>query len=180
MFSNLPADFLLLHADSAVQESQSGEHGGLHTDGGFWLPVALHRADEGLPSVAGLASVPAVTQRLLHWDCTGEHPRHRGADGDKVSLVLSTELICVSWTCQVVYLEAQGDGAVFSSLTSGPHPLYVSLVMLVLDCILYLLLAIYLDQVLPGENNPFSLHLLSKETKITIFFSPTNMKVSLE
>ncbi|XP_020567686.1 ATP-binding cassette sub-family A member 5 isoform X1 [Oryzias latipes] len=52
---------------------------------------------------------------------------------------------------QVVYLEAQGDGAVFSSLTSGPHPLYVPLVMLVLDCILYLLLAIYLDQVLPGE-----------------------------
>ncbi|XP_049419184.1 ATP-binding cassette sub-family A member 5 [Epinephelus fuscoguttatus] len=52
---------------------------------------------------------------------------------------------------QVVYLEAQGDGAVFSSLANGPHPLYVPLLMLVLDCILYLLLAIYLDQVLPGE-----------------------------
>ncbi|KAM6898133.1 cholesterol transporter ABCA5 [Lycodopsis pacificus] len=52
---------------------------------------------------------------------------------------------------QVVYLEAQGDGAVFSSLASGPHPLYVPLLMLVVDCILYLLLAIYLDQVLPGE-----------------------------
>ncbi|XP_041829465.1 ATP-binding cassette sub-family A member 5 [Melanotaenia boesemani] len=52
---------------------------------------------------------------------------------------------------QVVYLEAQGDGAVFSSLANGPHPLYVPLVMLVLDCILYLLLAVYLDQVLPGE-----------------------------
>ncbi|XP_017295532.1 ATP-binding cassette sub-family A member 5 isoform X2 [Kryptolebias marmoratus] len=52
---------------------------------------------------------------------------------------------------QVVYLEAQGDGAVFSSLTNGPHPLYVPLLMLVLDCVLYLLLAIYLDQVLPGE-----------------------------
>ncbi|XP_047464781.1 ATP-binding cassette sub-family A member 5 [Mugil cephalus] len=52
---------------------------------------------------------------------------------------------------QVVYLEAQGDGAVFSSLTNGPHPLYVPLLMLVLDCILYLLLAVYLDQVLPGE-----------------------------
>uniref|UniRef100_A0A669C883 ATP binding cassette subfamily A member 5 n=1 Tax=Oreochromis niloticus TaxID=8128 RepID=A0A669C883_ORENI len=52
---------------------------------------------------------------------------------------------------QVVYLEAQGDGAVFSSLTNGPHPLYVPLLMLVVDCILYLLLAIYLDQVLPGE-----------------------------
>lgn len=52
---------------------------------------------------------------------------------------------------QVVYLEAQGDGAVFSSLTNGPHPLYVPLLMLALDCVLYLLLAIYLDQVLPGE-----------------------------
>ncbi|XP_054898455.1 ATP-binding cassette sub-family A member 5 [Poeciliopsis prolifica] len=52
---------------------------------------------------------------------------------------------------QVVYLEAQGDGAVFSSLTNGPHPLYVPLVMLALDCIFYLLLALYLDQVLPGD-----------------------------
>ncbi|XP_069016034.1 cholesterol transporter ABCA5 [Embiotoca jacksoni] len=52
---------------------------------------------------------------------------------------------------QVVYLEAQGDGAVFSSLANGPHPLYVPLLMLIIDCVLYLLLAIYLDQVLPGE-----------------------------
>ncbi|CAB1312981.1 unnamed protein product, partial [Coregonus sp. 'balchen'] len=51
----------------------------------------------------------------------------------------------------VVYLEAQGDGAVFSTLANGPHPLYAPLLMLVLDCILYLLLAVYLDQVLPGE-----------------------------
>ncbi|XP_068455299.1 cholesterol transporter ABCA5 [Clinocottus analis] len=52
---------------------------------------------------------------------------------------------------QVVNLEAQGDGAVFSSLANGPHPLYVPLLMLVVDCVLYLLLALYLDQVLPGE-----------------------------
>ncbi|XP_058477240.1 ATP-binding cassette sub-family A member 5 isoform X1 [Solea solea] len=52
---------------------------------------------------------------------------------------------------QVVYLEAHGNGAVFSSVTYGPHPLYVPLVMLVVDCLLYLLLAVYLDQVLPGE-----------------------------
>ncbi|XP_031417198.1 ATP-binding cassette sub-family A member 5 [Clupea harengus] len=52
---------------------------------------------------------------------------------------------------QVVYLEAQGDGAIFSTLTNGPHALYVPLLMLFLDCILYLLLAVYLDQVLPGE-----------------------------
>lgn len=52
----------------------------------------------------------------------------------------------------MVYLEAQGDGAVFSSLANGPHPLYVPMLMLFVDCILYLLLAIYLDQVLPGEH----------------------------
>ncbi|KAM9426684.1 cholesterol transporter ABCA5 [Pholidichthys leucotaenia] len=52
---------------------------------------------------------------------------------------------------QVVYLEAQGDGAVFSSLANGPHPLYAPLLMLVVDCVLYLLLAVYLDQVLPGD-----------------------------
>ncbi|XP_035262804.1 ATP-binding cassette sub-family A member 5 [Anguilla anguilla] len=52
---------------------------------------------------------------------------------------------------QVVYLEAHGDGAVFSTLGSGPHPLYVPLFMMLLDSALYLLLALYLDQVLPGE-----------------------------
>ncbi|KAG9329357.1 hypothetical protein JZ751_005514, partial [Albula glossodonta] len=52
---------------------------------------------------------------------------------------------------QVVYLEAHGDGAVFSTLLNGPYPLYIPLLMLVLDSTIYLLLALYLDQVLPGE-----------------------------
>ncbi|XP_077359542.1 cholesterol transporter ABCA5 [Festucalex cinctus] len=52
---------------------------------------------------------------------------------------------------QVVYLEAHAEGAVFSSLASGPHPLSVPLFMLFLDCILYLVLGLYLDQVLPGN-----------------------------
>lgn len=66
----------------------------------------------------------------------------------------------------MVYLEAQGESAVFSSLQNGPHPLYIPLIMLTVDCILYLLLAIYLDQVLPGKNSnplqdlPFTLNLL--------------------
>lgn len=51
----------------------------------------------------------------------------------------------------MIYLEAQGDSALFSTLQNGPHPLYVPIIMLVVDCILYLLLAIYLDQVLPGK-----------------------------
>uniref|UniRef100_A0A671XXL8 ATP binding cassette subfamily A member 5 n=1 Tax=Sparus aurata TaxID=8175 RepID=A0A671XXL8_SPAAU len=70
---------------------------------------------------------------------------------------------------QVVYLEAQGDGAVFSSLANGPHPLYVPLLMLVLDCVLYLLLAIYLDQVLPELL--FTLTLLLCSHFSPLFFS---------
>uniref|UniRef100_A0A4W5NEE0 Cholesterol transporter ABCA5 n=1 Tax=Hucho hucho TaxID=62062 RepID=A0A4W5NEE0_9TELE len=57
--------------------------------------------------------------------------------------------------------QAQGDGAVFATLANGPHPLYAPLLMLVLDCILYLLLAVYLDQVLPGtvlSSTLFSTH----------------------
>lgn len=49
----------------------------------------------------------------------------------------------------------------FSSLQNGPHPLYVPIIMLVVDCVLYLLLAIYLDQVLPGK--------VTNTSKVTLF-----------
>ncbi|XP_072414639.1 cholesterol transporter ABCA5 isoform X1 [Chiloscyllium punctatum] len=52
---------------------------------------------------------------------------------------------------QVVLLEAIGDGAQPSNLSASPFPLYIPLFMLVLDSFLYLLIAVYLDQVLPGE-----------------------------
>ncbi|XP_048466978.1 ATP-binding cassette sub-family A member 5 isoform X4 [Rhincodon typus] len=52
---------------------------------------------------------------------------------------------------QVVLLEAVGDGAQPSNLSASPFPLYIPLFMLVLDSVLYLLIAVYLDQVLPGE-----------------------------
>lgn len=93
------ADFLLLHADSTVQKAQSGEHGGLHADRGVWLPVALHRAYEGLPSATGVASVPAVAQRLLNWHCTGRRTNGRLFMSVFVKVSLSTELIYVPWTC---------------------------------------------------------------------------------
>lgn len=64
-------DLFLLHADTVIQEAQVCQHGGLHADGGVWLPVALHGADEGLPTAAGLAFVSALPERLLHWDCSG-------------------------------------------------------------------------------------------------------------
>uniref|UniRef100_A0AAR2L7N2 Cholesterol transporter ABCA5 n=1 Tax=Pygocentrus nattereri TaxID=42514 RepID=A0AAR2L7N2_PYGNA len=68
-----------------------------------------------------------------------------------VLCLLSPHILCSILCGIVVYLEAQGDGAVFSTLANGPHALYVPLLMLFVDCILYLLLAVYLDQVMPGE-----------------------------
>ncbi|NXV45686.1 ABCA5 protein, partial [Uria aalge] len=52
---------------------------------------------------------------------------------------------------QVMHLEDYEDGATFSNLNHGPYPLFLSLVLLVLDSIFYLLVAVYLDQVIPGE-----------------------------
>ncbi|XP_066469630.1 cholesterol transporter ABCA5-like [Tiliqua scincoides] len=52
---------------------------------------------------------------------------------------------------QVMHLEDYAEGAVLSDLTRGPYPLIIVLTLLTLDSMLYLLLAVYLDQVIPGE-----------------------------
>ncbi|KFP25385.1 ATP-binding cassette sub-family A member 5, partial [Colius striatus] len=52
---------------------------------------------------------------------------------------------------QVMHLEDYEDGATFANLNHGPYPLFISLILLVLDSIFYLLVAVYLDQVIPGE-----------------------------
>uniref|UniRef100_A0A8D1DC90 Cholesterol transporter ABCA5 n=1 Tax=Sus scrofa TaxID=9823 RepID=A0A8D1DC90_PIG len=52
---------------------------------------------------------------------------------------------------QVMHLEDFNEGALFSNLTEGPYPLIITLIMLALNSIFYVLLAIYLDQVIPGE-----------------------------
>ncbi|XP_048344338.1 cholesterol transporter ABCA5 isoform X1 [Sphaerodactylus townsendi] len=52
---------------------------------------------------------------------------------------------------QVMHLEDYEEGAVFSSITYGPYPLVISVLLLALDSMLYLLVAVYLDQVIPGE-----------------------------
>ena len=49
-----------------------------------------------------------------------------------------------------MHLEDYEDGATFSNLNHGPYPLFISLILLVLDSIFYLLVAVYLDQVIPG------------------------------
>uniref|UniRef100_A0A5F9CAQ0 Cholesterol transporter ABCA5 n=1 Tax=Oryctolagus cuniculus TaxID=9986 RepID=A0A5F9CAQ0_RABIT len=52
---------------------------------------------------------------------------------------------------QVMHLEDFNEGASFSNLTEGPYPLVITIIMLALNSIFYALLAVYLDQVIPGE-----------------------------
>ncbi|KAK7822634.1 hypothetical protein U0070_001982 [Myodes glareolus] len=52
---------------------------------------------------------------------------------------------------QVMHLEDFNEGALFSNLTEGPYPLIITVIMLALDSVFYVLLAVYLDQVIPGE-----------------------------
>lgn len=49
-----------------------------------------------------------------------------------------------------MHLEDYEDGATFANINEGPYPLCISLILLVLDSIFYLLVAVYLDQVIPG------------------------------
>ncbi|XP_066877252.1 cholesterol transporter ABCA5 isoform X4 [Kogia breviceps] len=51
----------------------------------------------------------------------------------------------------VMHLEDFNEGALFSNLTEGPYPLIITVIMLALNSIFYVLLAVYLDQVIPGE-----------------------------
>lgn len=51
---------------------------------------------------------------------------------------------------QVMHLEDFNEGALFSNLTEGPYPLIITIIMLALNSIFYVLLAVYLDQVIPG------------------------------
>lgn len=49
-----------------------------------------------------------------------------------------------------MHLEDFNEGALFSNLTEGPYPLVITVIMLALDSVFYVLLAVYLDQVIPG------------------------------
>ncbi|KAG8446452.1 hypothetical protein GDO86_014056 [Hymenochirus boettgeri] len=51
---------------------------------------------------------------------------------------------------QVLHLEDFERGAQFTHLKDGPYPLVITFIFLVVDSVMYLLLATYLDQVLPG------------------------------
>ncbi|XP_053149562.1 cholesterol transporter ABCA5-like isoform X2 [Hemicordylus capensis] len=52
---------------------------------------------------------------------------------------------------QVMHMEDYEEGAKLANLTHGPYPLLIVFTLLVLDSMLYLLLGVYLDQVIPGE-----------------------------
>ena len=56
---------------------------------------------------------------------------------------------------QAIYLDiVNPDGLTFSTLTVGEFPVIVPLLMLLLDAVLYFLLAVYLDNVVPGKVHP--------------------------
>ncbi|XP_053309021.1 cholesterol transporter ABCA5 [Spea bombifrons] len=52
---------------------------------------------------------------------------------------------------QIMHLEGYEKGAQLAYLKDGPYPLIITFIFLVVDSVMYLLLASYLDQVLPGE-----------------------------
>lgn len=52
---------------------------------------------------------------------------------------------------QGIYLDIRYGGMTFDRMNIGQMPLYVLLIMLVFDFILYGLLAVYFDNVIPGE-----------------------------
>ncbi|KAL7989592.1 hypothetical protein Chor_012258 [Crotalus horridus] len=65
--------------------------------------------------------------------------------------IFLVEDIPKSFVWLVMHLEDYEDGVNFSNLTYGPYPLIIAILLLALDSVLYLLLAVYLDQVIPGE-----------------------------
>ncbi|OWF36066.1 ATP-binding cassette sub-family A member 5 [Mizuhopecten yessoensis] len=54
---------------------------------------------------------------------------------------------------QAIFLDKPLNGGMnFNTITDGDFPLYAPMVMLLIDAVLYFLLAVYLDNVLPGEH----------------------------
>ena len=58
-----------------------------------------------------------------------------------------------SFTCilQAIYLDLRG-GMNFETASNGEFPLYGPLIMLIVDSVLYFLLAMYFDNVIPGKH----------------------------
>ncbi|XP_077973323.1 cholesterol transporter ABCA5-like isoform X3 [Styela clava] len=52
---------------------------------------------------------------------------------------------------KVFLFEVTGQGAHFYNIAEGPKPLYIGLVMMIVDIFLYFFLTLYLDSVVPGE-----------------------------
>ena len=61
--------------------------------------------------------------------------------------IYKSKLICFT---QGVYLDLIGDGMQFSNMHVGQFPLSASITMLAVDTVLYGLIAVYLDNVLPS------------------------------
>lgn len=52
---------------------------------------------------------------------------------------------------QVIVLEYEQTGAQISNLHKGPYPLFITLLILLVDSVMYILVAVYLEEVVPVE-----------------------------
>lgn len=93
-------------------------------------------------------TVISVTFSLIFFDFTKFFPMLCCLSQLVLCRCVTSPCVCVCW--QVMHLEDYEDGATLSNLNHGPYPLFISLILLVLDSIFYLLVAVYLDQVIPG------------------------------
>ncbi|XP_023614814.1 ATP-binding cassette sub-family A member 5 isoform X5 [Myotis lucifugus] len=106
---------------------------GLH-DTAFWLSwVLLYASLIFLMSI--LMAVIATTSALF----------------PQSSCVVIFLLFFLYGLSSVMHLEDINEGASFYNLIEGPYPLIITIIMLILNSIFYILLAVYLDQVIPGE-----------------------------
>lgn len=67
----------------------------------------------------------------------------------------SLKFILLSPLFQIFDLEKYGIGFSFSNLMEEAHFLFSTYVLLVFDSVLYMLLALYFDKILPGRNDLF-------------------------
>ncbi|XP_064639589.1 cholesterol transporter ABCA5-like isoform X2 [Lineus longissimus] len=97
----------------------------------LYLPISLTRSvgADGLPT----STIPEAGQWAL-------------------CLLSPTALaLCID---QAIFLDIANKGMTFDTLTLGQFPLYAPLTMLFVDFLLYGLLAVYFDKVVPGEYGP--------------------------
>ena len=58
---------------------------------------------------------------------------------------------------QTIYMDISGNGLRFDTLSDGQFPVMNSIIMLLIDCVLYAVLAFWLDNVVPSEYRCYTI-----------------------